>query len=79
MSRRDFGLSLLATVVVGLLFSVYLLFVGVPRTHARNLYNEAEALFTQGDDNESRQKLEAAYAVWPEQYILDTLQNGFSN
>lgn len=71
MRSQDFVYSLIVGLIAFVLFFVYLIAIGVPRTHARNLYNEAYTLSEQGQNAEARSKLEEAYAVWPEPYILD--------
>lgn len=67
--------QLLLSVLVILAFSlIYLTLVGIPKTRARNLYNQAELAANAGDSQtEVTRLLQEAYAAWPEDYIADYL------
>lgn len=68
---RSFAVSL----AVALLFLVYLVTLGIPKTTARNLYNEATLALKAGETAQARNLLEEAYKAWPEPYIKQELDN----
>lgn len=64
---------MLVSVLVAGVFGAYLVFVGIPKTQARNLYNEAQVARSSGDEGAYSELLDKAYAAWPEGYIGDEL------
>lgn len=49
--------------------------IGVPKTQARNLYNDAQLELGSGQISAARNLLEQAYKTWPEAYIQEALEN----
>jgi hypothetical protein len=74
MTRKELASVFIVSFLSLIAFGAYLLLIGIPRTQARNLYNEAYTLSDQGKQTEAKLKLEEAYRVWPEPYILDGIQ-----
>jgi hypothetical protein len=60
---------LVLSIAVAAVYGAYIYFVGIPRTSARHLYNEAQQAFKAGNISTGLQKLDQAYAAWPETYI----------
>lgn len=64
----------ITTVTTGI-FLLYLMLIGVPKTQARNLYNDAQLELGSGQISAARNLLEQAYKTWPEAYIQEALEN----
>lgn len=60
--------------LITLVCIVYLVLVGIPRTQARQKYNEATAAYALSDFNQSLILAKEAYNIWPEQYFLELIQ-----
>ena len=73
-NRKAILSALIISVLLGGGFLVYLKFVGIPRTEARNLFNQAQLLLLDDKDREAKTLLDKAYETWPEEYILNLLQ-----
>jgi len=54
-------------------FLLYVWFIGIPKTEARNLYNRAQIFIELHDYISARSLLEDAYAEFPEGYISEAL------
>lgn len=54
----------IAAIVVTLLFTAYLKWVGLPMTRARNAYNEGVILLNLNAKTEARQKFNESLAYW---------------
>lgn len=67
-------ISIVTATMVGAIFLIYMVFIGIPKTTARNLYNEAEISQRQGDTTKAKELLEQAYTIWPEPYIQDKME-----
>jgi hypothetical protein len=65
----------LATIALSLIFGLYLVTIGIPRTAARNLFNKGEVALELGKKSEAKSYFEQAYAKWPESYIKEALNN----
>lgn len=63
----------LASLAVALLFGIYIVLVGIPKTQARNLYNQGVISIQSGNIREGMQYFREATVAWPEPYILDEL------
>lgn len=68
---KDISKSLLLSLLIGLIYLVYVVLVGIPRTKARELYNLGVVEHLSGNLNKSITKLTAANKVWPEEYITN--------
>ncbi len=55
-------------------FGIYYIYVGVPKTTARNLYNAAHYQIEKNNRGEAIELLEQAYSTWPEEYIYLELE-----
>lgn len=64
------GVSLL----VAFICISYLLAVGIPKTQARQKYNEASLSYVLSDYAQSLVLAEEAYKIWPENYIYELIQ-----
>ena len=64
--------AVVSTLVV-LVFGVYLFFIGIPRTQARNLYNEGVLSIQAGEIRPAIQYFRAALNYWPEEHIKTAL------
>jgi hypothetical protein len=64
---------LIATFVVGAIFLAYLMYIGIPKTQARNLYNEGLLQIQQGNISDGLELYRQAYTTWPEEYIKQEL------
>ena len=64
--------AVVSTVVMSV-FNVYLYFIGIPRTQARNLYNEGVLSIQSGQIRPAIQYFRAALNYWPETYIKTAL------
>jgi predicted PurR-regulated permease PerM len=65
----------ITSLAVGIVFLGYLLLIGIPKTQARNLFNQAESANKNGDIQKAKELLQQAYLVWPEGYIASELEN----
>lgn len=54
-------------------FLLYLFGIGIPKTQARNLYNQAMAALEKGDVGAARAALQNSVAAWPEDYSTAAL------
>jgi hypothetical protein len=68
-NSRGILATLLTSFLLLIAFLTYLKFIGIPRTEARNLFNQAQLLILQEKDSEAKDVLMQAYAIWPEEYI----------
>jgi len=57
-----------------LIYAGYLGLIGIPRTKARELYNQARLDFVNEDYAGSLAKLNQAQALWAEGYIIEFKQ-----
>lgn len=71
-NRKAIFSALIITFLLAVGFLAYLKFVGIPRTQARNWYNHAQLLITEGKTKEAYDVLQDAYSIWPEDYILQS-------
>ncbi len=65
--------SAAVSLLVALIFGGYLILIGIPKSTARNLYNQALLAADMGDLEKADQLLQDAYAAWPEDYIQEAL------
>lgn len=72
-NRRAIFSAFILTILLAAGFLAYLKFVGIPRTQARNLYNQAQLLLAEDKTAEAKEILVQAQAFWPEDYILEAL------
>ncbi len=63
------GISLAVAAVFGL----YLVFIGIPKTQARNYYNKGVLSIQSGQVREGLQDFQTAVSYWPEPYIVAQL------
>lgn len=68
-NRKGVLATLLTSFLLTFGFLTYLKFVGIPRTEARNLFNQAQLLIEEDRASEAKELLTQAYSVWPEEYI----------
>jgi hypothetical protein len=66
---KEFLLSLLVSIIISLLFLVYLVFVGIPKTQARNYYNKALIELENNNIEKAVNYLQTALNYWDEKYI----------
>ena len=64
----------LVSIVIAALFLGFMYFIGIPKTQARNYYNLAIQDEAKGDTQKELQDLKTAINFWPEEYILQKLQ-----
>jgi hypothetical protein len=64
--------AIVSTLIV-LIFGMYLFFIGIPRTQARNLYNEGVLSIQAGEIRPAIQYFRSALSYWPEDYIKTAL------
>lgn len=74
-NRKAISSMLLVTFLLVGGFLAYLKLIGIPRTEARTLYNEAQLLLFDDRDDEAKALLEKAYSIWPEEYIQTSIAN----
>lgn len=81
---KKVGKSFTAAVILGtistLIFFLYMLLVGIPKTQARNYYNLAETILEQRDisvteKEQAKSYLNRAIEFWPERYIQERLES----
>lgn len=68
----------LLSITLASIFLSYLYFVGIPKTTARNLYNQAESALAVGNKEKAYSLLQQAVISYPEKYIVEELK-GFPN
>lgn len=64
---------ILTSLLIATVFLVYLLFMGIPRTQARNLYNQAIVAADFGSITTAQRHFQEALLYWPEPYIQQKL------
>lgn len=65
----------LLSITLASLFLSYLYFIGIPKTNARNLYNQAETALSLGNIDKAYMLLRQAVNAWPEEYIVEELKS----
>lgn len=63
--------TLLVSVVVLFIFILYLAFIGIPKTQARNYYLLAKRHYIYGDYDKYRLLMKKAIEQFPETYIIE--------
>lgn len=61
--------------VVGLIYFGYIIFIGIPKTQARNYYNLATKQISENKIDEAKQNLEVAISFANEEYIQRSLDD----
>lgn len=76
---RKVGKGFIAAFLLGsisfLLFFLYMVVVGIPKTQARNYFNLAESYIEKGSIDLAKGYLERALEFWPENYIQERLDS----
>lgn len=63
------------SLVVGLVYFGYIIFIGIPKTQARNYYNLAVKQISENKLDEGKQNLEVALSFSEESYIRNYLES----
>jgi uncharacterized membrane protein YukC len=71
---KEFGLMLLTVFTVLIIFLLYLYFIGIPKTQARNHFNLAQIAENDGDVSTAKEEYKKALTYWNEGYIKEALE-----
>lgn len=75
---KDLAKNLLKAFIVSLvvagIYMAYYVTIGIPKTQARNYFNLANSDLEVGDKESALKNLETAKGFWPEQYVLDKIE-----
>ncbi|BCX13722.1 MAG: hypothetical protein KatS3mg085_254 [Candidatus Dojkabacteria bacterium] len=70
---KNFLLAITVSIVTFFAFCIYLIFIGIPKTQARNYYNKAIIAIEFGARDEAITYLSTALKYWEENYIKQKL------
>jgi hypothetical protein len=65
---------IIISIIISIMFFVYLQLFGIPKTQARNYYNLAEIQLGLNNKKLAEEYLVKAISYWPEEYIKQELQ-----
>ena len=72
---KNILISVLISIFIAILFLVYMKFIGIPKTQARNFYNLAINNLHQGEKEDAIKHLDNALIYWKEDYIIRKLNS----
>lgn len=66
---KQIAYSLTISLLVAGTFLTYMFLIGIPKTKARNYYNQAMIARQEGDEAKAQENFEKALNYWNEEYI----------
>jgi cell division protein FtsN len=71
---KELGLVVLIVFTVLITFILYLYFIGIPKTQARNHFNLGQIAENEGDVSTAKEEYQKALDYWNERYIKEALE-----
>lgn len=66
---KQLAYSLTISLLVAGIFLAYMFLIGIPKTKARNYYNQGMIARQEGNETEAQKDFEKALSYWKEEYI----------
>lgn len=71
---KQLAYSLTISLLVAGIFLAYMFLIGIPKTKARNYYNQGMIARQEGNEIQAQKDFEKALSYWKEEYIKREMQ-----
>lgn len=72
---KQLAYSLTISILIAGIFLAYMFLIGIPKTKARNYYNQGMIAREEGNEAEAQKNFEKALTYWDEEYIQREISN----